>query len=146
MTPSIQQALRGVDVLPPGEAYDYDYFQARLGDDQLLARSVAVRVYRMPFLAVPIGRVRRGGFFTLQDLACAEAVREALQPLNGFPALRTAWVASPVASPAVEWGDHPPLRWDNEAQRLAFYGLTRPAGHTPCTPSSPVTCCSPTAP
>ncbi|MFF7359014.1 DUF6302 family protein [Streptomyces filipinensis] len=145
MTPALQQALRGIDVLPPGEAYDYDYFRVRLGDDQLLACSVAVRVYRMPFLAVPIGRTRRGGFFPLQDLACAQAVLDALKAFNGFPALRTAWVDSPIASHAVEWGDRPPLRWDDEAQRLAFYGLTRPA-HIPCTPSSPVTCCSPTAP
>ncbi|WP_399010720.1 DUF6302 family protein [Streptomyces sp. EAS-AB2608] len=122
----MQQVQCGVDVLPAGEAYDYDYFRVRLGDDQLLKRSVALRVYRMPFLAVPIGRTRRGGFFPLYDLAAASAVCAALEPLNGFPGLRTAWVAAPVAAHAVEWGDRPPLRWDTEGQRLAFYGFTQP--------------------
>lgn len=108
MTPPMRQALSGVDVLPPGEAYDYDFFCARLGSHELLTRSVALRVYRMPLFAVPVGRTRRGGFFVLDDRAAAPAVCAALAPLNGFPDFRTVWVAAPIAAYAVEWGDRPP--------------------------------------
>ncbi|MER7497028.1 DUF6302 family protein [Streptomyces pharetrae] len=145
MTPPVRQALSGVDVLPPGEAYDYDFFCTRLGSHELLTRSVALRVYRMPLLAVPIGRTRRGGFFVLDDLAAAPAVCAALAPLNGFPDLRTAWVAAPIAAHAVEWGDHPPASWPDEDERLAFYGLLPSGPGRLQTPSSAVSCCPPTA-
>ncbi|MFD8229105.1 DUF6302 family protein [Streptomyces massasporeus] len=36
-----------VTVMPPAEAYDFDYFQARV-DPEFLSRSIAIRVFRMP--------------------------------------------------------------------------------------------------
>ncbi|MFP1628862.1 DUF6302 family protein [Streptomyces sp. 5K101] len=135
-----------IAVLPPGEAYDYDYFRARLGDEELLSRSVAIRVFRMPFLAVPAGGTRRGGCFPTDSMALALAVRDALKSYNGFPALRVGWLCSPVASWGVAWGDRPPVTWDDESQRLNFYGLHAPAAPgRSLTPSPAVLSCSPTA-
>lgn len=42
--------------LPAAEAYDYDYYRARLAHPCVLEQSVAVRALRMPFLAVPMRR------------------------------------------------------------------------------------------
>ncbi|MEU0052393.1 DUF6302 family protein [Streptomyces sp. NPDC006309] len=35
-----------IDSLPPGEAHDCDYFRGRLIEQDLLARSIAIRVFR----------------------------------------------------------------------------------------------------
>lgn len=112
-------------VMPPAEAYDFDYFRARV-DARLLSRSIAVRVFRMPLLAVPVGGIRRGGWFGADSLAVALAVRDVLAPLNGFPGARIVWRCAPRSSYAVEWGDPPPDTWLDDDERLAFYGLTRP--------------------
>ncbi|MEU7404565.1 MULTISPECIES: DUF6302 family protein [unclassified Streptomyces] len=118
----------GVVVMPAADAYDFEYFRARL-DAGLLSRSIAVRVFRMPLLAVPVGGARRGGWFGADGLAVALAVRDVLAPLNGFPGARVTWRCAPRSSYAVEWGDRPPATWLDDNERLAFYGLTRPA---PC--------------
>ncbi|MEU8687685.1 DUF6302 family protein [Streptomyces sp. NPDC048665] len=138
MIPMVE-VLPRVDVLPPGEAYDYDYFRTRV-DERLVASSIALRVYRMPFLAVPAGGSRRGGYFPVDGPAAALAVRDALEPYNGFPALRARWLPAPVNSFATEWGDPPPDYWTNADERLAFYGLTGLGALPPLTPLSPVTC------
>ncbi|WP_158709858.1 DUF6302 family protein [Streptomyces violaceoruber] len=118
-----------VVVMPAAEAYDFEYFRARV-DAGLLSRSIAVRVFRMPLLAVPVGGIRRGGWFGVDSLALALAVRDVLAPLNGFPGVRVTWHCAPRSSYAVEWGDRPPATWLDEHERLAFYGLKRPApGH-----------------
>jgi hypothetical protein len=115
-----------VIVMPPAEAYDFEYFRARV-DAVLLSRSIAVRVFRMPLLAVPVGGSRRGGWFGADDLAVALVVRDVLAPLSGFPGPRITWQCTPRSSYAVEWGDRPPTTWLDDNERLAFYGLTRPA-------------------
>ncbi|MBZ6089746.1 hypothetical protein KVH02_15575 [Streptomyces olivaceus] len=114
-----------VTVMPPAEAYDFDYFRCRV-DVGLLSRSIAVRVFRIPLLAVPVGGSRRGGWFGAGDLAVALAVRQVLAALNGFPCARVTWQRIPSCSYAVEWGDRPPTTWLDDDERLAFYGLTRP--------------------
>ncbi|MFG2156513.1 DUF6302 family protein [Streptomyces olivaceus] len=114
----------GVTVMPPAEAYDFDYFRCRV-DAGLLSRSIAVRVFRIPLLAV-VGGSRRGGWFGAGDLAGALAVRQVLAALNGFPCARVTWQRIPSCSYAVEWGDRPPTTWLDDDERLAFYGLTRP--------------------
>lgn len=134
-----------ITVMPPAEAYDFDYFRARV-DAELLSHSIAIRVFRMPLLAVPVGRTRRGGWFGVDNLAIALAVRDVLAPLGGFPDLRITWKSAPRGSYVVEWGDRPPAIWPDENERLTFYGLMRPGPGRPCTPSSAVSSCSPTAP
>ncbi|MCG8970201.1 DUF6302 family protein [Streptomyces sp. CL12-4] len=125
----------GITVMPPAEAYDFDYFRARV-DAELLARSVAIRVFRVPLLAVPVGQTRRGGWFGVDDLTIALAVRTVLVPLGGFPSPRITWRCSPRGSYVVEWGDQPPATWPDENERLAFYGLLRPGSGRPRTPFS----------
>ncbi|MEU0853785.1 DUF6302 family protein [Streptomyces flaveolus] len=136
--------------MPPAEAYDFDYFRARV-DAELLARSIAIRVFRVPLLAVPVGQTRRGGWFGVDDLTIALAVRTVLVPLGGFPSPRITWRCRPHGSYVVEWGDQPPAMWRDESERLAFYGLLRPGSGRPHTPSlsdsKPCSrSCSPTAP
>ncbi|WP_405698323.1 ATP-binding protein [Streptomyces coelicoflavus] len=115
-------------VMPPAEAYDFEYFRARV-DAGLLSRSIAVRVFRMPFLAVPVGGARRGGWFGADSLVVALAVRDVLAPISGFSGARIVWQCTPRSSYAVEWGDRPPATWLDDSERLSFYGLTQP--HTP---------------
>jgi hypothetical protein len=135
-----------ITVMPPAEAYDFDYFRVRV-DAELLARSIAIRVFRVPLLAVPVGRTRRGGWFGVDDLTIALAVRTVLVPLGGFPSPRITWRCRPLGSYVVEWGDQPPATWLDENERLAFYGLLRPGSGRPPTPSSAdAGPCSPTAP
>ncbi|GJF24828.1 DUF6302 family protein [Streptomyces sp. HO565] len=137
-----------ITVMPPSEAYDFDYFRARV-DAELLSRSIAIRVFRVPLLAVPVGQTRRGGWFGVDDLTIALAVRTVLVPLGGFPSPRITWRCRPRGSYVVEWGDQPPAMWPDENERLAFYGLLRPGSGPLHTPSSadPKRCsCSPTAP
>ncbi|MBQ0887782.1 hypothetical protein KBZ94_23095 [Streptomyces sp. RM72] len=119
-------AAADVVVMPAAEAYDFEYFRARV-DAVLLSRSIAVRVFRMPLLAVPVGGIRRGGWFGADNLAVALAVRDVLAPLNDFPGARITWRCAPRSSYAVEWGDRPPATWLDDNERLAFYGLRRPA-------------------
>ncbi|MFE9679481.1 DUF6302 family protein [Streptomyces sp. NPDC006259] len=137
--------LATVDVMPPSEAYDFEYFRARV-DAELLLGSIAIRVFRIPLLAVPAGRTRRGGWFGVDNLAIALAVRDVLAPVGGFPDLRITWRGAPHNSYAVEWGERPPARWSDDDERLAFYGLTRPAPSRSHAPSSAVSGCSPAAP
>jgi hypothetical protein len=112
--------------MPPAEAYDFDYFRTRV-DAELLARSIAIRVFRMPLLAVPVGGTRRGGWFGADTLAIAQAVRDVLAPFSGFPDVRITWHCPSHCPYIVEWGDRPPSTWSYENERRAFYGLTRPA-------------------
>ncbi|MFE0937685.1 DUF6302 family protein [Streptomyces mutabilis] len=123
-----------VTVMPPVEAYDFDYIRARV-DAELLSGSIAIRVFRIPLLAVPVGRTRRGGSFGVDNLAIALAVRDVLASFGGFSDLRIAWHDAPRSSYVVAWGDRPPTTWSNDDERLAFYGLTRgPALAAPAAP------------
>ncbi|MEU0027432.1 DUF6302 family protein [Streptomyces sp. NPDC006335] len=130
-------ALSDITVMPPAEAYDFDYFRDRV-DAELFSRSIAIRVFRMPLLAVPAGRTRRGGWFGVDKLAIALAVRDILAPLSGFPDLRITWQREPRGSYIVEWGECPPATWSDENERLTFYGLVQPSPGCPCTPLSAV--------
>ncbi|MFI7352031.1 DUF6302 family protein [Streptomyces sp. NPDC049936] len=140
--PALTPPTPDVTVMPPAEAYDFDYFRARI-DTELLSRSIALRVFRMPLLAVPVGATRRGGCFDVDNLAIALAVRDVLTAFSGFPDPRITWLCTPRSSYSVEWGERPPVTWPDEAERLAFYGHRRPA--LPHAPSSAVSSCSPTA-
>ncbi|MET8679971.1 DUF6302 family protein [Streptomyces sp. NPDC004647] len=139
--------------MPAHEAYDYDYYWTRLADPSVLERSVAIRVYRMPFLAVPVGGPRRGGSFSVDHLSVGLAVCALLRGQPGFTALRLRWSPYRGACHVVEWGEVPPT-WDDAAARGHFYGYsdtaisaflasTAGAGRTPRTPSSAVSPRSP---
>ncbi|MFJ7239032.1 DUF6302 family protein [Streptomyces olivaceus] len=113
--------------MPPAEAYDFDYFRCRV-DAGLLSRSIAVRVFRIPLLAAPVGGSRRGGWFGAGDLAGALAVRQVLAALNGFPCARITWQRIPSCSYAVEWGGPSS---DHVARRQRAPGLLRPHAARP---------------
>ncbi|QEU90523.1 DUF6302 family protein [Streptomyces kanamyceticus] len=94
-------------VMAPREAYDFDYYAQRIADPELLVKSVAVRMVRMPLLAVPVGGTRRGGYFPVPCFCLGLAVRDVLQGQPGFWDLRLGSALYPEGE-AVEWGERPP--------------------------------------
>lgn len=121
--PAPEHGAHPVTLLPPEDAYDYEFVAARLHDPQLLASSVAVRVFRAPMLAVPVGGRRRGGSMDAGPGALAIAIREALLGRVGFPGLRIRLTGSRDRAPywVVEWGEQLPAR-ATEDERARFYG------------------------
>ena len=114
-----------VDLLPACDAYDFETVAARLRDQWLLMRSVAVRVYRMPLLAVPVGGSRLGGSFAADSYEVASTVRGHLQGRPGFPHLRIRVVSAPPPEQwRVEWGEEPPKTKQGATALLEFYGYT----------------------
>ncbi|MEU9015077.1 DUF6302 family protein [Streptomyces sp. NPDC048479] len=112
-----------IALLPPGEAYDFEFVASRLSDASLLDRSVAVRIHRAPLLAVPVGGPRRGGYFDAGTAPVALAVRDLLLARPGFPLLRIRLVSERWI---VEWGECPPARPSREAS-ARFYGYGSPS-------------------
>ncbi|MFF2411976.1 DUF6302 family protein [Streptomyces sp. NPDC058092] len=138
----------------PRDAYDFDYYERRISDTWLLEKSVAVRTLRMPFLAVPVGDTRRGGYYPVPCFCFGLKVRDLLLEQPGFPNPRLRLSSYPEACPVVEWGEKPPTLWgDRSITTLGrFYGYSEAAiadfiqrHHT--TRSSAISVpCSPTAP
>jgi hypothetical protein len=116
----------GIDLLPPEVAYDYEYFSSRLADPRLLDNSVAVRVFRAPLLAVPVGGSRRGGEFPVAEATIGVAVRDALRDRPGFPRTRLRWALLPGCCHTVEWGDPVPAT-NGDAELGRFYGYSEDA-------------------
>ncbi|MBT2491602.1 hypothetical protein J7E96_24355 [Streptomyces sp. ISL-96] len=100
-----------VSLLPPHEAYDYEYYKARLADPALLEDSVAICVFRAPLLAIPAGGQRLGGYHPVTDMNVGLAVRDLLQGRPGFTNLRLRWSPYPDSCPVVEWGEKSPTLW-----------------------------------
>ncbi|MET7606241.1 DUF6302 family protein [Streptomyces avermitilis] len=117
-------------VLPPEQAYDYEFWARRLIDPELLLGAVAVALFRAPLLAVPMGATRRGGQLHMVEEVFARQAATALEGLPGFAALSHS-------GPIVEWGEQPPAfcRPDECHQ---FYGLLDSAGDigSPSMPSA----------
>lgn len=113
-----------VTAVSPWEAYDFDYYRSRLADPAVLVDAVAIRVFRAPLLAVPIGGSRRGGYMPFELVAVAMAARDLLLDRAGFPDLRVRWSPYRDTCHVVEWGDHPPL---DDAERGRFYGYSAAA-------------------
>ncbi|MGW8597656.1 DUF6302 family protein [Streptomyces sp. NPDC055893] len=138
----------------PQDAFDYDYYVRRLSDTWLVEKSIAVRIMRMPFLAVPVGGTRRGGYYPVPCICFGLAVRDLLREHAGFPDLRLHWSQDPETSNVVEWGEKPPRLWGNDDTTLGrFYGYSETAiaafirRRYPTTPSSALPePCPPTAP
>ncbi|WP_051853252.1 DUF6302 family protein [Streptomyces sp. NRRL S-146] len=106
-------------------AYDFEFVALRLHDRHLLDSSVAVRVFRAPLLAVPVGGRRRGGCMDAGLVDAALAIRHALLGISGFPNVRVR-LASPPDEPhhwIVEWGERLPFRI-TDSDRVRFYGYT----------------------
>ncbi|MEU3267926.1 DUF6302 family protein [Streptomyces bacillaris] len=104
-------------------AYDFEFVAPRLHDRHLLDSSVAVRVFRAPLLAVPVGGRRRGGCMDAGPVEVALAIRHALSEIPGFPNVRIRLV-SPPGEPnnwVVEWGERLPFRL-TVGDRARFYG------------------------
>ncbi|MFI1761921.1 DUF6302 family protein [Streptomyces sp. NPDC020800] len=122
--PAPERGAQLVTLLPPEDAYDYEFFAARLHDQHLLHSSVAVRVFRAPLLAVPVGGLRRGGTIGAGPCALALAIREALLGRDGFPNLRVGLTGPRDQPPywVVEWGERPPSRATDD-ERAHFYGV-----------------------
>ncbi|MER5929732.1 DUF6302 family protein [Streptomyces sp. NPDC002054] len=140
-----------ISLRPAAEAYDYEYFRSRLAEPALLADAVAVRVFRAPLLAVPVGGPRRGGYMSFDLLTLATAARCLLTDQPGFPDLRVRWSPYRDTCHTVEWGDPAPEWWEDDAVFGRFYGYSESAITSfvrarPQTPSSATsTPCSPTA-
>ncbi|MFJ8980448.1 DUF6302 family protein [Streptomyces sp. NPDC102282] len=138
----------------PQDAYDFDYYEQRISDTWLLDKSVTVRTMRMPFLAVPVGGTRRGGYYLVSCLCFGLKVRDLLLAQADFPDLRLRWSPYPDTCLVVEWGEQPPSLWgDRDAATLGrFYGYNEAAiaafiRRHPQIPSSAMPePCSPTAP
>ncbi|WP_240121712.1 DUF6302 family protein [Streptomyces sp. MUM 2J] len=139
-----------VSLRPAGEAYDFEYFRDRLAEPTILADAVAVRVFRAPLLAVPVGGSRRGGYMSFDLLSLAVEARGLLTDQPGFPTLRVRWSPYRDTCHTVEWGEPAPGWWEDDAVFGRFYGyseaaiaafLQRPL-QTPSSASDP---CSPTA-
>jgi hypothetical protein len=109
-------------LLPACDAHDYATYADALADPGLLAGAVAVSVFRIPLLAVPVGGVRRGGCLVAgTDCRIALAICDALAGWVGFPDVRVMesrrkWV--------VAWGEsEPEPGWDLvHPDRLRFFG------------------------
>ncbi|WP_405775784.1 DUF6302 family protein [Streptomyces sp. NBC_01538] len=123
-----------VRILPAEEACDFEYVAQRLVNPDLLSQAVAVAVFRLPLLAVPVGEGRRGGRAVVEYADVGEAMAAALRGRAGFPAVRTRPTSGGFA---VEWGDAAPDSADS-AERERFYGLTASAATSRSTePSRP---------
>lgn len=89
-----------VSLRPAAEAYDYEHFRSRLAEPALLTDAVAVRVFRAPLLAVPVGGPRRGGYMSFDLLTHATETHSSSRrtPASracAFDGRRTATPATP---------------------------------------------------
>ncbi|MFH9734365.1 DUF6302 family protein [Streptomyces sp. NPDC017260] len=138
----------------PRDAYDFDFYEQRIADTWLLEKSVAVRTLRVPFLAVPVGGTRQGGYYPVPCLCVGIKVRDLLLEHPGFPNARLRLSTHPDTCAVVEWGERPPTLWGNRDDTTLgrFYGYSEAAiaDFVPqrlTTPSSTISVpCSPTAP
>ncbi|MFJ3713445.1 DUF6302 family protein [Streptomyces sp. NPDC090053] len=110
----------------PTEAYDYESYAARLADTELLESSLALRLLRIPFLAVPVGGSRLGGAYRVPCICFALKVSDFLRGRDGYPRPRLRWLPSPHSCHVVEWGEKSPALWGNDDPVTLgqFYGWT----------------------
>lgn len=116
-----------ISLRPAAEAYDFEYFRSRLAEPALLADAVAIRVFRAPLLAVPVGGLRRGGYMSFDVLTLATATRRLLTEQPGFPDLRVRWSPYRDTCHTVEWGDPAPEWWEDDTVFGRFYGYSEAA-------------------
>ncbi|WP_250305266.1 DUF6302 family protein [Streptomyces sp. A 4/2] len=126
MTPfhSRAEQLLGVQLLAATAAHDYEYWKSRLANPGLLLDAVAVALYRLPLLAVPVGTDRRGGFMDMADPGFAEALADALRGRPGFDRVT-------ASGQVVHWGEPMPEGLAPDARRR-FQGLREEPRYGPC--------------
>ncbi|MFP8903100.1 DUF6302 family protein [Streptomyces atacamensis] len=112
--PPARQPL-GVRLLAAEEACDFEYWASRLVHVELLLGAVAVAVYRLPLLAVPVGRGRRGGRMNMLHEGFAELTVRELRGRPGFHDVA-------ASGTHVVWGEPVPADLDPDARRR-FFGL-----------------------
>lgn len=120
-----------VELLPAGAALDFEFLAARLHDQSLLEGSVAVRIYRAPLLAVPVGGCRHGGRLNAGPLTIALAVHGVLGGRDGFPQLRVTESAA-GGDWFVEWGEQVPPYPDRSPESRRFFGYAPPGPDASC--------------
>ncbi|WP_395371434.1 DUF6302 family protein [Streptomyces tubercidicus] len=111
-------------LLPARDAYDYEYFRARLADPHLADAGVAVALVGAPLLAVPVGGMRRGGYASFGHVVDALQVRALLGTVPGFPALRVRWSPYRDTCHTVEWGEPAPQWWEGDEAFGRFFGYS----------------------
>lgn len=114
--------IAAVHVLPAEHACDFEYVARRLTNPNLLDSAVALAVFRLPLLAVPVGEGRRGGQIVVEDGGVAEAMAAALRGRSGFPKVRTRHACGRFA---IEWGAAPP-EGASATDLEHFFGLASP--------------------
>ncbi|MFI6056010.1 DUF6302 family protein [Streptomyces violascens] len=116
-----------VALQPAKDAYDFEYFRDRLADPTVLDQAVAVRIFRAPLLAVPVGGSRRGGYLSFDLLVLAMEARSLLAGQPGFPDLRVC--RSPYCDTlhTVRWGERAPAWWEDDVATGRFYGYSEAA-------------------
>ncbi|KOV48703.1 DUF6302 family protein [Streptomyces sp. H036] len=118
------EPLLGVQLLAATAAYDYEYWESRLVNPGLLGGAVAVALYRLPLLAVPVGTDRRGGFMDMAHPVLAEALADALRGRPGFDQVT-------ASGQVVTWGEPMPEGLAPDARRR-FQGLWAEPRYGPC--------------
>ncbi|MGP8301986.1 DUF6302 family protein [Streptomyces inhibens] len=109
-------------LLPARDAYDYEYFHARLLDPDLADAGVAIALLGAPLLAVPVGGERRGGYASFGHVADALQARALLGTAPGFPGLRVRWSPYRDTCHTVEWGEPAPRWWEGDEVFGRFFG------------------------
>lgn len=128
-----------IELLTARDAYDYEFVAARLHDPDLLLSSVAIRIFRAPLLAVPVGGCRRGGRIDVGPVSAALAVRDVLLGHPVFPLLRVNLTRTTSGeSWLVEWGERAPGHPVGAPERLRFYGYTTGRPKMPCPLEQPL--------
>lgn len=134
-------------LLPAREAYDYEYFRARLADPDLADAGFAVALIGAPLLAVPVGGVRRGGYASFGHVVDALQARALLGTVPGFPGLRVRWSRYRDTCHTVEWGEPAPQWWEEDTVCGRFFGYSADAIadflRQRSQPPSPATCNAP---
>ncbi|WP_037861768.1 DUF6302 family protein [Streptomyces sp. NRRL S-241] len=118
------EPLLGVQLLAAPAAHDYEYWRSRLVNPGLLGGAVAVALYRLPLLAVPVGTDRRGGLMDMADPVFAEALADALRGRPGYDQVTTS-------GQVVTWGEPMPEGLAPDARRR-FQGLWEEPRNGPC--------------
>ncbi|MGW7572393.1 DUF6302 family protein [Streptomyces sp. NPDC054765] len=111
-------------LVPARDAYDYEYFRARLADPNLADAGVAVALVGAPLLAVPVGGVRRGGYASFGHVVDALQARALLGTVPGFPGLRVRWSPFRDTCHTVVWGEPAPQWWEEDVVFGRFFGYS----------------------
>ncbi|MFI0721908.1 DUF6302 family protein [Streptomyces sp. NPDC021224] len=120
-----------VGLLPPEEAVDFEFAAARLHDRAVLRGAVAVQIFRVPLLAVPVGGCRRSGRLSAGPVTIALAVHSVLRGRDGFPHLRIVEDAR-GGDWCVEWGEQAPPGALRSAESRCFFGYASAGADAGC--------------